>query len=139
MLLFEANRTRWASRASTSAIGAGLVLIGFGLLQSVRMAITDVWFLKILALSLFAGVVLACHGWRGLAGQWRSGAVILIMVLPEKCLPLVEYAGMLTIAHAGLPPAFCCIAPAWISKCTVMCSRPGPAPFKWRKRAAEWS
>jgi len=88
--------------AQASAAGAGLLVAGFGILQCARMTITDAWFLKILAPLLFGGVLLACHGWRGVARHWRAGALIVMMAAPEKCLPFVDYGGRLTIAHAGV-------------------------------------
>jgi len=100
VLVFEAERGT-ARGVPASAAGAGLLLVGFGILQCARMTVTDLWFLKILAPLLFAGVLLGCQGWRGAAMHWRSGALILIMAAPEKCLPWVDYGGALTIAHAG--------------------------------------
>lgn len=99
LLVFEARRD--GELPSPPAAAAGFVLIGFGILQCGRMSVTDLWFLKILALLLYAGALLATRGWRGLARQWRGCAVMLIMVVPEKCLPFVDYRGMLTVAHAG--------------------------------------
>jgi exosortase/archaeosortase family protein len=85
-----------------SATAAALSLAGFGVLQCARMTATDLWFLKILALLLFGGVVLSCSGWRGTGNHWRSVVLILMMLAPEKGLIFVDYGGALTRAHAAI-------------------------------------
>ena len=84
------------------AVAAGLLMGGLGILQCARMSGTDLWFLKLLAPLLLAGVLLTGHGWRGAMRRWRMGAIILIMAAPEKSLPFVDYRGALTVVHAGL-------------------------------------
>ena len=80
---------------------AGLLALLFTLVQSARMADTDLWFLKLLPFLLGGGAVLALLGMKDAIRNWRLWLALAIAVAPNSILaPILDPGHRLTAAHA---------------------------------------
>ena len=101
LLAFRFERP--SSAVGYGAATAGLGLLAFALLQSARMASTDLWLLKILPFLLVGGGLLSSQGPVGLWRNCRLWAVLAMAAAPNSMLaPVLDHGGWLIREHARL-------------------------------------